>query len=116
MDINGVNITPETNTIKIKSSYQTILDASMASAFDYDKMFSKNTEKKWNPAKFTAQVAAPEDAGRVLDAMHETEEGKNAAVIGKVTEAFPGRVILKTAFGGSRILQKLSGAQLPRIC
>ena len=61
-------------------------------------------------------VAAPEDAGRVLDAMHETEEGKNAAVIGKVTEAFPGRVILKTAFGGSRILQKLSGAQLPRIC
>ena len=62
MDINGVNITPETNTIKIKSSYQTILDASMASAFDYDKMFSKNTEKKWNPAKLTAQVAAPEDA------------------------------------------------------
>ena len=62
MDINGVNITPETNTIKIKSSYQTILDASMASAFDYDKMFSANTEKKWDPAKLTAQVAAPEDA------------------------------------------------------
>jgi hydrogenase expression/formation protein HypE len=61
-------------------------------------------------------VTAPEDAERVLEAMHGTEEGKNAAVIGKVTEAFPGRVILKTAFGGSRILQKLSGAQLPRIC
>ena len=62
MDINGVDITPETNTIKIKSSYQTILSASMASAFNYDKMFSANAEKKWDPAKLTAQVAAPEDA------------------------------------------------------
>ena len=62
MDINGVDITPETNTIKIKSSYQTILSASMASAFNYDKMFSANAEKKWDPAKLTAQVAAPEAA------------------------------------------------------
>ena len=62
MDINGVDITPETNTIKIKSSYQTVLSASMASAFNYDKMFSANAEKKWDPAKLTAQVAAPEDA------------------------------------------------------
>ena len=61
-------------------------------------------------------MTAQEDTERVLDVMHGTEEGKNAAVIGKVTEAFPGRIILKTAFGGSRILQKLSGAQLPRIC
>lgn len=62
MDINGVDITPETNTIKIKSSYQTILSASMAAAFNYDKMFSANAEKKWDPAKLTAQVTAPEDA------------------------------------------------------
>ena len=62
MDINGVDITPETNTIKVKSSFQTILNASMASAFTYEKMFSDNAEKKWDPAKFTAQIAAPEDA------------------------------------------------------
>ena len=62
MDINGIDITPETNTIKVKSSFQTILNASMASAFTYEKMFSDNVEKKWNPAKFTAQIAAPEDA------------------------------------------------------
>ena len=37
-------------------------------------------------------VTAPEDAGRVLEAMHGTEEGRNAALIGKVTDAFPGRV------------------------
>lgn len=62
MDINGIDITPETNTIKIKSSYQTILSASMAATFDYNKMFSANAEKTWDPAKLTAQVAAPEDA------------------------------------------------------
>ena len=61
-------------------------------------------------------VAAEEDCGKVLDAMRETEEGKNAAVIGRVTESYPGKVVMKTAFGGSRILQKLAGAQLPRIC
>lgn len=62
MDINGVDITPETNTIKVKSSFQTILNASMASAFTYEKMFSGNAEKKWDPAKFTVQIGAPEDA------------------------------------------------------
>lgn len=62
MDINGVDITPETNTIKVKSSFQTILNASMASAFTYEKMFSANSEKKWDPAKFTAQIEAPADA------------------------------------------------------
>lgn len=62
MDINGIDITPETNTIKIKSSFQTILNASMAAEFTYEKMFSENREKKWDPAKSTAQIAAPADA------------------------------------------------------
>ena len=61
-------------------------------------------------------VCAPEDAERVLAAMRNCPEGENAAVIGSVTEAFPGRVTLRTPLGGRRILQKLSGAQLPRIC
>lgn len=61
-------------------------------------------------------VVAPEDAERVLAAMKLCPEGENAAVIGTVTEAYPGRVTLRTPLGGRRILQKLSGAQLPRIC
>lgn len=61
-------------------------------------------------------VAAPEDTRKILSAMQEMPEGKNAAVIGTVTDRYPGRVVMKTAFGGSRVLQKLSGAQLPRIC
>ena len=61
-------------------------------------------------------VAAPEDAERVLAAMKACPEGRDAAVIGRVSEAFPGKVTLRTPLGGRRILQKLSGAQLPRIC
>ena len=68
-----------------------------------------------NEGKLLCAVA-PEDAQTVLDAMHGTEEGRNAAIIGTVTEKYPGKVVMHTAFGGSRILQKLAGAQLPRIC
>lgn len=61
-------------------------------------------------------VVSHEDAGRVLEAMRRTPEGREAAIIGRVTENYPGKLVMHTAFGGSRILQKLSGAQLPRIC
>ena len=68
-----------------------------------------------NEGKLLA-VAAPEDADKVLAAMRGHELGAHAAVIGEVTERYPGKLTLRTAFGGSRVLQKLSGAQLPRIC
>ena len=42
--------------------------------------------------------------------------GENAAIIGSITTQFPGRAVLKTVFGAHRVLSKLSGAQLPRIC
>ena len=68
-----------------------------------------------NEGKLLA-VAAPENADAVLAAMRGHELGAHAAVIGEVTEHYPGKLTLRTAFGGSRVLQKLSGAQLPRIC
>ncbi len=68
-----------------------------------------------NEGKLLA-VAAPEDAEAVLAAMRALPEGENAAQIGVVTARAPGRVLLKTALGGRRVLQKLAGAQLPRIC
>ena len=58
----------------------------------------------------------PADADTVLKAMRETEEGRDAALIGSVSADYPGRLVMQTAFGGKRILQKLTGAQLPRIC
>ena len=61
-------------------------------------------------------IVAPEDAEKALSAMRTLPEGENAAVIGRVSARYPGKLVMNTAFGGSRILQKLTGAQLPRIC
>ena len=50
---------------------------------------------------------------------HAVTEIADAAIIGEVTEAQPERgskVLLRTAFGGTRILDMLVGEQLPRIC
>ncbi len=68
-----------------------------------------------NEGKLLAVVAS-ETAQNVLDALRACPGGEQAAVIGTVTDLYPGQVILKTLLGGSRVLSKLSGAQLPRIC
>ena len=68
-----------------------------------------------NEGKLLA-VLPEEQAEKALEIMRALPEGRDAAIIGTVTEAYPGRVLMHTAFGGSRVLQKLTGAQLPRIC
>jgi len=56
------------------------------------------------------------EAEAALDAMHAHPLGVQAAVIGHVTGDSPGLVHLKTAFGGTRIVDLLVGDPLPRIC
>ena len=68
-----------------------------------------------NEGKMLA-VVAPEDAQAALAALRSRPEGENAAIIGRVTVERPGRVALRTAAGGARLLQKLAGALLPRLC
>lgn len=68
-----------------------------------------------NEGKLLA-VVDPETAPAVLEALRSTPGGENAAIIGSITTQFPGRAVLKTVFGAHRVLSKLSGAQLPRIC
>jgi len=43
-------------------------------------------------------------------------QGRQAACIGRVGGSSPGRVILRTRAGGSRLLEPLFGDPLPRIC
>ena len=61
-------------------------------------------------------VVAAEEAEQVLEAMRSVPEGREAARIGTVTGDCPGKLVARTALGGRRVLQKLTGAQLPRIC
>jgi hydrogenase expression/formation protein HypE len=59
---------------------------------------------------------APDRSKRALDIMRSQPEGKDAAIIGMVTKGQAGRVVLKTAVGGARLMEPLSGEPLPRIC
>jgi hydrogenase expression/formation protein HypE len=61
-------------------------------------------------------VVPAQDADRVLAAMRALAEGSEAAVIGEVTRAPTGMVVMETTFGGERIVDMLVGEQLPRIC
>jgi len=68
-----------------------------------------------NEGKCIALVAA-DQADAILALMQSTPEGRDAALIGRVTAEYPGRVILNTAIGGERLVEPLSGEPLPRIC
>jgi hydrogenase expression/formation protein HypE len=61
-------------------------------------------------------IVAREKAEEVLEAMKSHPLGKEAAIIGEVVEEHPGQVILRSRIGGRRIVEMLSGEQLPRIC
>jgi hydrogenase expression/formation protein HypE len=61
-------------------------------------------------------VVPGETADRAVAALRSHPLGEQAAVIGHVTAEQPGIVQLKTAFGGTRIVDLLVGDPLPRIC
>lgn len=61
-------------------------------------------------------IVAEEDESKVLKAISSCREGRMARCVGRVTREHQGRVYLKTVSGGKRILDMLSGEQLPRIC
>lgn len=55
-------------------------------------------------------------ADAALDALRRHPLGEDAALVGRVKEDPPGIVLLKTSFGGTRIVDMLVGDPLPRIC
>jgi hydrogenase expression/formation protein HypE len=68
-----------------------------------------------NEGKLVAFVA-PEHADGVLAAMQATEVGRDAVAIGRAVEAHPGVVVARTGLGGTRVVDRPLGEQLPRIC
>jgi hydrogenase expression/formation protein HypE len=68
-----------------------------------------------NEGKLLAFVA-PGDAPAILAAMRTTPEGRDAMLIGRVTDQHPGMAVLKTEIGGTRVLDLPFNEQLPRIC
>jgi hydrogenase expression/formation protein HypE len=65
--------------------------------------------------RFVAFVA-PQDVDKALAILRAHPLGAGAAIIGAVTPDHPGVVMMKSRIGASRIVDMISGEQLPRIC
>ena len=61
-------------------------------------------------------VVEEEAVESILNRMKKQPYGEGAVIIGQVCSEHPGRVVIKTPYGSSRILDMLSGELLPRIC
>jgi hydrogenase expression/formation protein HypE len=61
-------------------------------------------------------IVAPGAAEKVLGVMRAHRYGRDAAVIGEIVAESPGRVVLKSRIGSLRVVDMLTGEQLPRIC
>jgi hydrogenase expression/formation protein HypE len=68
-----------------------------------------------NEGKLIA-VVAPEVADEALSVLRSHPLGREASLVGEVSSAAEGLVVLETALGGSRIVDMLVGDPLPRIC
>ena len=68
-----------------------------------------------NEGKLVAVVGA-DSAQKLLDIMRRNRYGAEAAIVGEVVSEHPGRVVMKTKMGASRIVDMLVGELLPRIC
>ena len=68
-----------------------------------------------NEGKLVA-VVAPSDADKVLTKMRQNQYGTEATLIGEVVNEHPGKVVMKTCLGSSRIIDMPVGELLPRIC
>ena len=74
-----------------------------------------------NEGKLVA-VVPPEDTATLLRVMREHPLGRDAAVIGEVRSGnsrmakMAGMVVMRSAVGGERVVTRISGEQLPRIC
>lgn len=83
--------------------------AGMCELLGFDPLYVANEGK-------LIAVVAPEAAGRVIEAMRQDPLGRDAAIIGEVVPPGPARVSMQTRIGGTRIVDMLTGEQLPRIC
>lgn len=68
-----------------------------------------------NEGRFVSFVA-PQHADRALELMRSHPLGADANIIGSVEEGVAGLVTMKSPIGTSRVVDLLSGEQLPRIC
>ncbi len=77
--------------------------------FGFDPLYLANEGK-------VMMVVDRRDAQKTVEEMTKYSAHSKPAVIGKVTSGFPGKAVLNSIVGGSRIIDKMAGEMLPRIC
>lgn len=100
----GVSIELEERSIPVNEAVQGACEL-----LGFDPLYVANEGK-------CLAIVAPSHARAVLDAWRRHPLGKDAAIIGQVREEPRGRLVLHTRIGARRIVDMLSGEQLPRIC
>jgi len=100
----GVSIELEERSIPVNEAVQGACEL-----LGFDPLYVANEGK-------CLAIVAPSHAEAVLDAWRRHPLGKDAAIIGQVREEPRGRLVLHTRIGARRIVDMLSGEQLPRIC
>jgi hydrogenase expression/formation protein HypE len=100
----GVGIRIIEDTVPVRESVQAACEL-----LGFDPLYVANEGK-------LIAIAAPDGADRLLDAMRRDRYGAESAIIGEVVADHPGRVVMRTRMGASRIVDMLAGDQLPRIC
>lgn len=81
----------------------------MCELLGFDPLYVANEGK-------LVMVVPAKDADRIVETMQANPLGKHTAVIGEITGEHPGKAWLNTSVGGKRMIEMLSGQQLPRIC
>lgn len=107
------------NEIALSSGFGVLLDElsipvaeqvkGVCEILGYDPLYIANEGK-------IVLIVDPNDSEKVLSAMRKHPFGENSEIIGEITIENPGLVAMKTSIGTKRIVDMLSGEQLPRIC
>lgn len=100
----NVGISLDEDTIPVNPSTQ-----SACEILGFDPLYIANEGK--------VIVITPEnEADAAIAAMRKMPYGSQATIIGRVVTSNPGKVMMKTSIGGTRLLDVLAGEMLPRIC
>lgn len=100
----GIGIVLDENSLPVKPEV-----AGACEMLGFDPLYIANEGK-------LLAIVSPEDTDIILETMRKNQYGREAAIIGRVQPEPPGRLLLKTTLGSTRIIDVLAGELLPRIC
>ncbi len=100
----GYNIAIEEKDIPIKKSVRALCEI-----LGFDPLYMANEGK-------LIAIVSKDAVESILSKMKRLPSGKDARIIGEIKKNKDKKVYLKTLSGGSRILDMITGEQLPRIC